>query len=79
MVKALKSPIVNKDRGLLTGLLTHNIVQAPLNLIQGSSPLSFINSRPQGSFRLVNQLKTLTQLCFEPACHPVAVLSLRLV
>jgi len=42
-----------------------------LNLIQGISPLSFIDSRPRRYFRLVTQLKTLTQLCFQPACHPV--------
>jgi len=42
-----------------------------LNLIQRISPLSFIDSRQQRYFRLVTQLKTLTQLCFQPACHPV--------
>ena len=35
------------------------------------SPFSFIDSRQRRYFRLVSQLKTLTQLCFQPACHPV--------
>jgi hypothetical protein len=42
-----------------------------LNLIQETSPFSFIDSRPRRYFRLVTQLKTLTQLCFQPACHSV--------
>jgi hypothetical protein len=43
-----------------------------LNLIQGISPLSFIDLRTASvSFRFVTQLKTLTKQCFQPACHPV--------
>jgi len=46
--------------------------ESALNLIQGISPLSFIDLRTAPvSFRFVTQLKTLTQLCFQPACHPV--------
>ena len=47
-----------------------------MNLIQGLSPFSFIDSHPRRYFRLVTQLKTLTQLCFQPAFHPVKTKSL---
>ena len=71
-VKALKSLKLKKHSALWTGLLTHKIVRDALNLIQGISPLSFIDLRTASIyFRFVNQLKTLTQLCFQPACHPV--------
>jgi len=61
MVKALKPLKLKKD----TGLLTHKIVRDVLNLIQGISPLSFIDLRTASvSFRCATQLKTLTQLGF---------------
>ena len=71
IVKALKPLNLKKDSGLLTGLLTHLIVRYALGLDSLRSPLSFIESRQRRSFPLVTQLKTLTQLCFQPACHPV--------
>ena len=72
MVQALKRLKLKKDSALWTGLLTHKIVRDALNLIQGISPLSFIDLRTASIyFRFVTQLKTLTQLCFQPACHPV--------
>jgi hypothetical protein len=59
MVKALKPLKLKKDSALWTGLLTHNIVRDALNLIQGISPLSFIDLRTASVyFRLLTQLKT---------------------
>jgi hypothetical protein len=59
MVKALKPLKLKKDSALWTGLLTHKIVRDALNLIQGISPLSFIDLRTASVyFRLVTQLKT---------------------
>jgi hypothetical protein len=58
MVKALKPLKLKKDSALWTGLLTHKIVRDALNLIQGISPLSFIDLRPRRYFRLITQLKT---------------------
>ena len=71
MVKALKPLKLKKNSGLLTGLLTHKIwSEGSLKLIQGLWPVSFIDSSTASvSFRLVTQLTTLTQLCFQPACH----------
>jgi len=71
MVKALKPLNLKKDSGLLTGLLTHKIVREILEPDSLRSPLSFIDSAQRRSFGLVTQIKTLTQLCFQPACHPV--------
>jgi hypothetical protein len=70
MVKALKPLNLKKDSGFLTGLLTHKIVREILEP-DSLRPLSFIESRQRRSFRLVTQLKTLMQLGFQPACHPV--------
>ena len=70
MVKALKPLNLKKDSGLLTGLLTHKILREILEPDSLRSPLSFLESRQRRSFRLVTQLKTLTQPCFQPACHP---------
>jgi len=59
IVKALKPLKLKKDSALWAGLLTHKIVRDALNLIQGLSPLSFIDLRtPSVSFRLVTLLKT---------------------
>jgi hypothetical protein len=59
IVKVLKPLKLKKDSALLTGLLTHKIVRDALNLIQGISPLSFIDLRTASvSFRFVTQLKT---------------------
>jgi hypothetical protein len=71
MVKALKPLNLKKDSGLLTGLLTHKTLRELLEPDSLRSPLSFLESRQRQSFRLVTQLKTLTQPCFQPACHPV--------
>jgi len=71
IVKVLKPLKLKKDSGLLTGLLTHKIVRDRLEPDSLRSPLSFIGSRQRRAFPLVTQLKTLTQLCFQPACHPI--------
>ena len=72
MVKALKPLKLKKIVHYGQAYWIIRLSESALNLIQGISPLSFIDLRTASvSFRLVTQLKTLMQLYFQAACHPV--------
>jgi hypothetical protein len=78
MVKALKPLNLKKDSGLLTGLLTHNIVGEILEPDSLRSPLSFLESRQRRSFRwrdsTQNLYPALLSTCLLPRQYRLALI-----